>query len=133
MIQIKLKWTSKRYNATQKVNALSEFVPYMCLFKNKMLKNSFFNSQFIYCPLIWVFHSRAANNKIYRSHERWMRLIYEDKTSSFEELSEHDKSVSIHTRNLQMLATEMFKVYRCDISYNLWSNSKVILNLQCQM
>ena len=48
-----------------------------------------------------------------------MRLIYGDKTSSFEELSEHDKSVSIHTRNLQMLATEMFKVYRRDIIYNL--------------
>ena len=41
-----------------------------------------------------------------------MRQIYGDKTSSFEELLEQDKSVSIHTRNLQMLATEMFKVYQ---------------------
>ena len=41
-----------------------------------------------------------------------MRLIYEDKMSSFEELLEQDKSVSIHTRDLQMLATEMFEVYR---------------------
>ena len=65
-----------------------------------------------------------------------MRLIYGDKTSSFEELLEQDKSVSIHTRNLQMLATEMFKVYRSmsppifselfrrrDIYHNLRSNS----------
>ena len=41
-----------------------------------------------------------------------MRVIYGDKTSSFEELLEQDKSVSLHTRNVQMLATEMFKVYR---------------------
>ena len=48
-------------------------------------------------------------------HDRRMHLhglIYVDKTSSFEELLEQGKSVSIHTRNLQMLATEMFKVYR---------------------
>ena len=48
-------------------------------------------------------------------HERCMRLhglIYADKTSSFEELLEQGKSVSIRTRNLQMLAIEMFKVYR---------------------
>ena len=64
-----------------------------------------------------------------------MRLIYGDKTSSFEELLQQDKSVSIHTKHLQMLATEMFKVYRSmsppifsrlfrrrDISYNLPSN-----------
>ena len=98
--------------------------------------NSFFNSQFSYCPLIWMFHSRITNNKINRLHERCMRLIYGDKTSSFEELLQKDKSVSIHTRNLQMLATEMFKVCRSmsppifselfhgrDICYNLRSNS----------
>ena len=54
--------------------------------------NSFFNSQFSYCPLIWMFHSRIINNKINRLHERCMRLIYGDKTSSFEELLEQDKS-----------------------------------------
>ena len=90
--------------ASLKVNALSRVVPYMSLSKKKILMNSFFNSQFSYCPLIWMFHSRITNNKINRLHEKCMRLIYGDKTSSFEEL-EQDKSVSIHTRNLQMLAT----------------------------
>ena len=36
----------------------------------------------------------------------------EDKTSSFEELLEQDKSVLMHTRNMQILATEMITVYR---------------------
>ena len=83
-----------------------------------------------------MFHSRIMNNKINQLHERCMRLIYGDKTSSLEELLEQVKSVSIHTRNLQMLATEMIKVYRSmhppifselfrrrDICYNLRSNS----------
>ena len=41
-----------------------------------------------------------------------MRLIYGDKTAPFEELLEQDKPVSIHTRNLQVLNTEIFNVHR---------------------
>ena len=37
-------------------------------------------------------------------------MIYCDKQSSFEELLEKDSSVSIHESNIQILATEMYKV-----------------------
>ena len=63
-----------------------------------------------------MFHSRIMNNKINWLHERCMRLIYEDKTSFFEELLEQDKIVLMHIRDLQMLVTEMFKVYRSRLS-----------------
>ena len=96
--------------ASRKLNALSRVMLYMNLSKKKKLVSSFFNSQFNYCPLIWMFHSRIINNKINRLHERCLRLLYGDKSSSFEKLSEQDKSVTIHTRNLHILATEMFKV-----------------------
>ena len=72
--------------------------------------NAFFKSQFSYCPLIWMCHSRIINKKINRLHERCLRIIYCDKQSSFEELLEKDSSVSIHVRNIQILATEMYKV-----------------------
>ena len=54
--------------------------------------------------------SRANNNKINKLHERCLRIIYSDKQSSFEELLEKDSSVSIHQINLQVLATEIYKV-----------------------
>ena len=98
--------------ASRKFNALWRLMPYMSLSKNKKLVNSFFNSQFNYCPLIWMLHSRIINNKINRLHERRLRLLYGDKSSSFEKLLEKDKSATKHTRNLEILATEMFKVYR---------------------
>ena len=50
--------------ASRKVNPLSRVVPYMSLSKKKILINSFFNSKFSYCPLIWIFHSRITNNKL---------------------------------------------------------------------
>ena len=39
-----------------------------------------------------------------------MWIIYNDKTSTFSELLEKDNSVSIHYRNIQRLALEMYKV-----------------------
>ena len=73
--------------ACRKVNALSRIMPYMSLSKKKKLVSSFFNSQFNYCPLIWMFHNRIINNEINRLHERCLRLLYGDKSSSFEKLS----------------------------------------------
>ena len=45
-----------------------------------------------------------------RLHERCLRIVYGDTRSSFEDLLDKDKSVSIHLKNLQTLALEMFKV-----------------------
>ena len=50
------------------------------------------------------------NNKIKHLHERCLRLIYSDKKSSYENVSEKDNSVSAHHKIIQVLALEMFKV-----------------------
>ena len=97
------KASTKRY-------ALGRVTPYLNLSKRKILMNVFFSSQFSYCPLIWMCHSRIINKKINSLHERCLRIIYGDKQSPFEELLEKDISVSIHERNIQILATEMYEV-----------------------
>ena len=71
---------------------------------------SFFTSQFGYCPLVWMFHSRSLNNKINFIYERALRITYGGKTSTFQQLLEKDNSISIHHRNLQILAAKMFKI-----------------------
>ena len=50
--------------ANQKVHVLARITPYMSIPKRKLLMNSFFISQFNYCPLVWMCHSRLMNNKI---------------------------------------------------------------------
>ena len=55
-------------------------------------------------------HSRENNNKINRLPERSLRIIYNDKRSSFNALLEKDGSVSIHERYIKILVTEMFEV-----------------------
>ena len=55
-------------------------------------------------------HSSETDRKINRLHERCLRTIYNDKQPSFNELLKKDGSVSIHERNLQVLATKMYKI-----------------------
>ena len=97
-------------NASRKINVLARVAPYMTILKRRILMNGFFKSQFNYCTLVWMCHSRINNAKINRLHERCLRIIYNDKTSLFENLLEKNGSVSINNRNFLVLATEMFKI-----------------------
>ena len=53
--------------------------------------------------------SREINNKINSIHERSLRLVYSDKTSTFKEFLDKDKSASVDHKNIQVLATEIYK------------------------
>ena len=65
--------------------------------------NTFFKAPFNYCLIIWMFHNGSLNNKINRLHERCLRIIYNDRSSNFEELLNKDNSVSIHYNNVHAL------------------------------
>ena len=95
--------------ACQKLNALSRLAPFMNLDKRIIIMKAFIESQFGYCPLAGMFHSRSLNNKINRIHERALRITYNDKSSNFQELLDKDNSVTIHHRNIRTLAIETYK------------------------
>ena len=63
-------------------NALARLAKSMSFPQKKLLFNSFIKSQFNYCPLIWMFCSRTQNRKINSIHERALRIIYKNHTSS---------------------------------------------------
>ena len=57
-----------------------------------------------------MYHTRENNRKIYRLQESCLRTIHNDQQSSCNEVLEKYGSVSIQERNLQVLATEMYKI-----------------------
>ena len=103
-----LRTLCKKVN--QKVSALARIVPYLPFPKRHLIMKTFIESQFTYCPLVWMFCSRTMNMKINRIHERALRLVYQDYDSTFEELLNMDKSLCFHHRNIHQVAIEMFKV-----------------------
>ena len=103
-----IKWLLKKAN--QKLYALMRVSKYLSQEKLRILLKTFIESQFNYCPLIWMCHSRGLNVRINKLHERALRLVYKEKNLTFEQLLEKDNAFTIHERNLQKLAIEMYKV-----------------------
>ena len=69
--------------ASQKLHALARIVNYLDFPKRKVLMKVFIASQFSYCPLIWMLHSRTLKNRINNIHEMALKLPYKDNKSSF--------------------------------------------------
>ena len=58
---------------------------------------------------MWVFHSRTLNKKTNRIHKAALRIIYSDYNSFLNELFDKDGFFTIHQRNAQSLAIEIYK------------------------
>ena len=106
--EVHLKSLCKKVN--QKVSALARIAGILPFQKRCILLKTFIESQFSYCPLIWMFCSRSMNKKINHIHERALRIVHRDYESTFEELLKKDKSLTFHHRNIHQVAIEMFKV-----------------------
>ena len=64
----------------------------MNISQRKLIANAFIMSQFSYCSLIWMFHSRNMEHRINRIHERTLRLIYPNQYQLiFKELLEKEQ------------------------------------------
>ena len=98
--------------ASTKLSALARVAPLLPFFKRRLILKTFIESQFSYCPLVWMFCSRLMNRKMNHIHERSLRITYNDYTSTFKELLKMDKSITFHQRNIHTIAIEMFKVKR---------------------
>ena len=121
--------------AGKKLSVLARLSNFMCTNKKRLLMKSFIESQFGYYPLIWMFHSRGVNNKINHLHERSLRIVYENNISSFKDLLKRDKSFTIHQRNIQPLAIELFKVkgnLSNNVMYDIFQTRKINYNLRSE-
>ena len=77
-------------------------------------------------------HSRVLNNPINGLHERVLRLVYSDFSSTFSELLIKEKSVTIQKRNLEALAYEMFKVKK-DLALDIMHNTFFFKTVPCNL
>ena len=67
-------------------------------------------SNFNYCPLTWHFCSESNTRKIENIQKRSLRFIYNDYTSSYENLLKMSKLPSLKIRRLRSMAIESFKI-----------------------
>ena len=61
-----------RWDASTHMNSFLYY--YMSTKQRRILLKTFIESQFAYCPLVLMFHSRILNSKINHLHERTLRI-----------------------------------------------------------
>ena len=103
-------WIIYAKKTNNKLHVLARIAKYLSSDKLRILMKTFIESQFNYCPLTWMFHSRQLNSKINKLHEGALRIVYKKPNFTFQQLLDLDKTHCIHHRNLQKLAVEMYKV-----------------------
>ena len=86
--------------ANQKLSALIRAALLMTDFNKKVVFNSFIKGQFNCFPLVKMFSTRVVNHKINR-HERGLRALLNNETSTFNDMLTKIKNSTIHVRNTQ--------------------------------
>ena len=60
----------------RKLSVLSRMSNFLSFDKRRILFKAFLQSQFKYCPLNWMLHSRYNNKQINRLNEEALRIAY---------------------------------------------------------
>ena len=81
-----------RKKASGMLSALSKMSSFLGFDKKIIIFKTFFESQFKYCLLVWMFHGREINQRINIFHERVPSIVYKEYISAFEHLLEKDDS-----------------------------------------
>ena len=76
---------------------------------SESFNETFIEPQFAYCPLVWMYCDKTPDTCINHLHERALKTVYNDNVSTLEKLLEKYNSVTIHVRNLGILATDLYK------------------------
>ena len=71
---------------SKKINALARLAPYMGTTKKRIIMDTFFKSQFNYCPSVWMCCNRSLNTKINRLDERCLQIVDNELKLNFNEL-----------------------------------------------
>ena len=83
---------------------------YLTTVKAKLLYNAFINSQFNYASIIWMFCHKQDYLKIAKIQCKALKIVY-NSNESYEELLLRNNQVSIHQKQLRILATAVFKSF----------------------
>lgn len=96
--------------ASQQLNILKRLGPFLNRLSKLTIFHTFILSNFNFCPLAWHFCTEKNSKKLEKVQERALRFVYEDHTSSYEDLLAKAKMPSLQIRRLRNMAIETFKI-----------------------
>ena len=95
----------------------------------KTLINSYFYSNFNYCPLVWMFSNAKSLNKIESLQKRTLHFLYEDYVSSYEELLQKAGKETMKANRLRSLCIGIFiSINNINEIFKLRKTSRTVLS-----
>ena len=117
-----------RSDANQ-LNALIRLRKFLGFEEKKVLINSYFYSNFNYCPLVWMFSHAKSLKKVEALQKRALRFLYNDYNSTLEEILKKSGKVCTEVNRLRYLCIEIYKSIN-NINPSLTKNFSVKRNKQ---
>ena len=72
--------------------------------------NSYINSNFNYCSVIWMFASKSNIDKLERTNKRALRFTTNKSHLSYEEICKQDKQLTVYQKCLKNAAVVLYKI-----------------------
>ena len=95
-------------SAANQLSALIRLNNFLCFEGKRVLINSYFMSNFNYCPLVWMF-SNATSLKKTENLQKWaLRFLYNN-YQLYEELLDKANSSIMNVKRVRFLCAEIYK------------------------
>ena len=98
--------------AATQLNGLKRLKVFNGFKEKQILVQSFVYSNFNYCPLVWYFSSSKSLQKIEQLQEHALRFLYNDYTSSYNDLLLKSNKCTMLIAHQRILCIELFKTVK---------------------
>ena len=98
--------------AAAQSNVLKRLKAFIGFEEKQILIQSFVYSNFNYCLLVWYFSSSKSLQKIEKIQERALRFLYNDHTSSYDDLLLKSNKCTMLVTRQRILCIEIFKTVK---------------------
>ena len=96
-------------SAANQLNALIRLKNFLGFQEKKVLINSYFYSNFNYCPLVWMFSHAKSLKKVEALQKRALRFLFGDFNSPMEGVLKKSGKVCMEVNRLRHLCIEIYK------------------------
>ena len=96
--------------ASKQINTLKRIKHCLDNDSKKIMYNSYINSNFNYCPLIWMYSGKTSLNQLEQTDKRALRFVTNDCNSDYQLLCAKENQLSIYKKFIKFVAIQMYKI-----------------------
>ena len=111
-------------SAANQLNALIRLKRFLAFEEKKALINSYFYSNFNYCPLVWMFDNAKSSNEVEPLQKRALYFLYDNYDSSYQSILEFAGKSTMNVTKIRSLCIELFKTLK-DINPTFMSSGRL--------